>query len=372
MKKVLLIVVFLIILIAIPLTVFLIKQRQEIRQRAAQASSLYIEPAQKTVNPGEEFTVEVKIDTDTNYVVGVELYVTFSSSYLEALSIVNAGTDLPELQQTGQVGSGVASISVGSPNNNAFNGSGTVAVVRFKALQSTATPTVIDIGSQSIITSLDDPTRNVLLSRQKGEVTITGGSTASPGPSATPAGSPAASASPGPSATPGSSPSPSPSNSAVTTTITSPASGATVSNRRPTITGTSFASALIVVTLSGVTQDSPVNANSNGNWSYTPSSDLADGTYTVTVTATDPNSGIPETIESSFTVSAGGTGGTTTASPSPSPSASTTTTTTTTTKGGESTDSAIPVTGTTENTLILLMLALGLVTFGGVSLLRKS
>ncbi|MDV2470006.1 Ig-like domain-containing protein [Acinetobacter chinensis] len=61
-------------------------------------------------------------------------------------------------------------------------------------------------------------------------------------------------------------------------------------DKTPTISGTAEPGSTVTVTIkdsSGKDVSGTVTADSSGNWSYTPTVDLADGTYQVTATATD-------------------------------------------------------------------------------------
>jgi hypothetical protein len=67
-------------------------------------------------------------------------------------------------------------------------------------------------------------------------------------------------------------------------TLTSPSSGALLSSRRPTLAGTADVSGLVTVVLrrGGATVATlPTTPRSDGRWSTTPASSLADGAYTV-------------------------------------------------------------------------------------------
>lgn len=377
MKKALLVIAFILILAAIPVTILLVQQRQEIRQQAAPATTMFLEPSAPTVDVGQTFTLDVVIDTQNlNNVGAAEINLTYNPLYLEAVSL-QVGSFLPYVLVDGTVGNGTASITVGvNPQDpsqaNGATGRGTAAVLTLRALQSTGgTPTVVQFASTSQIAGSNEEDRgtNVLIGTQPAQVTVSGGTTASPTPSPG-----TASPTPQPSPTPGSA-SPSPS----TTQITAPTNGATVTTRRPTISGTSAASASVTVSIntSPITSGT-TTASTLGVWSYAPTADLANGTYTVTATA-DDGVNSPQTVTSTFTVSVNGTGGTGTASPSPSASTSTTTaspspaasTTTATagtggtqTKGGEN----VPVTGTSAPTVIMLFVALILLVFGAKAL----
>lgn len=104
-------------------------------------------------------------------------------------------------------------------------------------------------------------------------------------------------------------------------------------------------------------------ANAQGAWTYTPTTDIPNGTYTITVTGS-PVSGNSEVVSSTMTVSVSGTGGTntTTATPTPSPA-------TAASPVASGTGGAIPVTGSVEQTLFLAAAALILLLFGAGALL---
>jgi plastocyanin len=483
MKKILLIIAFLLILVAIPATVFLVKQRQEIRQKAEAATSLYFEPATINKNVGDEFTVNVMADTGVNSIAASEVHVSFNAQYLQALSI-QQGDFLPNVFVSGTVENGSASITVASSPTDPKNGIGKLAVITFKALANTSTPTAIQFASTTQISAADDPGNNVLKSTQAAQVTIgsAGAASPTPTPATTPQPSPSGGATPRPSPSPsggatprptpsatpgantivisnsgfqpinltihvndrvtwtnndtiahtttsntnvwdsgnipsgqsfsytftspgtfpyhctihpsmtgtitvlagtggGASPSPSPSPSASssqTTRITSPASGSTTTNKRPTISGVSFPNALIVLSINtSPSLTSTFYANASGNWSYTSTTDIANGTYLVTVTGENTSAGTLETATATVTIASAGTGGST-ASPSPSASSATgasatprvsATPATSTGTGGTpaSTPSTIPVTGSTTPTIVLIGLALAML-IGGTGL----
>lgn len=368
MKKVLLIIFIVLILAAIPLTVFLVKQQQEIRQRAVPATTLYLEPATVTQNAGDIFTLSVMINTSENQVSAAELHLSFDATYLEAVSIQN-GTFLENVLVSGEVGTGTASITLGASPQTPKQGTGTLAVLSMRALADTPTPTQVSFASTTQVAAIGEGAVNVLVASQPAVVTI-GAVLASPSPSpsdaASPTPTPGTSPSPTPSATPGgASPSPSPSASpAQVTQITSPADGATTTNRRPTISGTSFANGLMILSTNPISFSAATfYANASGNWSYTPTSDMALGAYTLTVTG-ENSSGTLETDTSTVTISSQS-GGTVVASPTPTPTSSPV--------AGASpvvsaTPGAVPVTGSTTPTLFLIGLAFILLTLGLIPL----
>ena len=68
MIKIALIVGILLILLAVPLTVFLVMQQQDIRQRAAPATTLTLSPPTLTVSVNQTFSLDVMIDKETGVV----------------------------------------------------------------------------------------------------------------------------------------------------------------------------------------------------------------------------------------------------------------------------------------------------------------
>lgn len=87
--------------------------------------------------------------------------------------------------------------------------------------------------------------------------------------------------------------------------ITSPQDGASTAQVRPAIEGSSDANANVVVEVrdaqNNVVFTQTVVADAQGNWSATPTSDLADGNYTVTAQASDA-AGNMSSASSGFTV----------------------------------------------------------------------
>jgi len=383
MKKALLIVAFIFILVAIPLTVFLARQQQDIRQRAAAATTLEFQPAQVTVAVGQEFDLDAVVTTNENFITAAEIHTSFSSQYLEAKSIT-FGDFLPNILESGVVQSGSASITVGA-GTQGKQGTGVAARIHFQALADTSgSTTAVNFATTSQVAAVGEGGSNVLTVTTPAQITITAAGGASPSPSAV--ASPSVSPSPGsaspspsatpivsasPSATPGTgggtaSPTPTPTatpTTGTTTKIIEPPNGSTVTTHRPTISGTSFANALMVLSINTSPQiTSTFYANAQGAWSFTPNTDVDNGTFTITVTGS-PASGNSEVVTSTMTVSVtGGTGGsTTTATPTPSPSAGTA-------PAASGTGGAIPVTGSVEQTLFLAAAALILLLFGAGAL----
>ncbi len=137
------------ILLAIPLTLFFINQQQETRSRAEATSVLSILPAAKTVNVGEEFSLDVQLDPGQNQVTNVKMRITYDPSKLEFQEITPlaplSNTKSPEATSS----SGTATVDVlfnpGSNVTAAIRGQSTkIATVKFKALEPTDPTTPVD------------------------------------------------------------------------------------------------------------------------------------------------------------------------------------------------------------------------------------
>ncbi len=85
-KKVLAIVILAVLALAVPITLILLKQQQDIRQRAsATAATVYFDPSDKNVITGGEFSVKVLLNANGNDIALASITVTFPPDKLEAV-----------------------------------------------------------------------------------------------------------------------------------------------------------------------------------------------------------------------------------------------------------------------------------------------
>ncbi|MBI3577475.1 hypothetical protein HY086_05555 [Candidatus Gottesmanbacteria bacterium] len=304
MKKVFLLLSIILILIAIPATVFLVGKQQELRKKAAPATTLAFSPASVNKKVGETFSLEVTIDAGENQVVAAELHIVYDPVKLEAQTITNS-TLFPNILTSGTVERGAASITVGAASGaKPITGTGTVAVIRLKALEKTDTPATVRLAQNTFVGSIGEGQTNVLVGTTPATVTIT-----DPGSGAG-SGSASQSAQLITSPKPTMSPTPATSSSAAATTsatlaITNIASGSAITTSIPTIRGKATPGAVVTITIYSTPQTVTVKADANGNWSYTPITPLADGSHNVVVSAADA-SGTTKTATTQFVVAAGG------------------------------------------------------------------
>ncbi|MBI3955859.1 hypothetical protein HY339_01235 [Candidatus Gottesmanbacteria bacterium] len=325
MKKIWLLVVSLLIFGILPALIYLVGQRQELRNKAAPATTLAVTPASLAKKMGDTFTMEVTIDTGENQVVAAELHLTYDPTKLEAQSI-NNGTLFSNILASGTVEAGAASITVGASNaKEPVKGTGTVAVIRFTALAKTDSPTAVKLASNTFVGGLGEGAVNVLVSTTPATVTITqdpAQSTPTPTPIAT------ISAQTPPPATP-----------SATLVIVSPTSEGAPTVDKPVIRGKAAPGTTVTITIYSTPQTATVTADSSGNWSYTPDTPLESGPHNVVASVTDQN-GQTQTATTAFVVAS-------------SEKAI-----------GGATESAIPVSGTVETTLLLLLLGSACIVFG--------
>lgn len=104
--------------------------------------------------------------------------------------------------------------------------------------------------------------------------------------------------------------------------ITTPSTDQTFATQKPVFKGTGTPNDTVKIEIrSSQTIDAQVTTDSSGNWTFQPTTSLAPGNHTITITAKD-SSGILRTITQSFIVLAASVSPTPTATASASPSAS--------------------------------------------------
>lgn len=208
MKKVLLIIGILLIVASVPVAVFLVQQRKELRLKAAPESELYFDPATASGEVGGRLTLAVMINPHANVVVGVDTYITFDpnifqyveSSATGALAMPNDPVysndqgyvffnfiDLnKEITQT----SSLVSITF-----EVIGGEGTSQVIQF-------TPISTDGAHSTGVVARGERGQNVLAETRNATITVLGAAltptptTGGDTPSATPTNTPAATATP--------------------------------------------------------------------------------------------------------------------------------------------------------------------------------
>lgn len=197
-KKLLIIAVIVIILVAIPLTLYLLSQQQDLRQHAQAASTLSFAPDSSTSAPieakvGDPVDLDLYVDPASNLVSIVRLEIQYDSTKLATASGANpafqnnAATFPTVLEgpiyQDGKID---VTISIGSDTTKAVSVKTKIGTVHFTALANTTTPTqVVYSETESKVLSVagpgtgsaDQASENVLNSRIPAIINIAGEAT---------------------------------------------------------------------------------------------------------------------------------------------------------------------------------------------------
>lgn len=359
MKKIFLILTMIILLAGIPLVVFYSKQKQELRQKAAPATSLEIKPASESAKINDVFTKTIAIDTGENVVSAAKLEITFDKTKLKATKI-EAGDFITEILEAGVITEDKATIMLGSGGGLAKKGSGMLAKVTFQALAS-GENTRITLSPATKVAGAEEATDVLTTKGVYGTVTITSDSvqptvTLTPTPEGgetpteAPTLAPTVTNTPLPTATPtedtgGSSDSSSGDGSSDSSSggdsngtvdnrlsdsgtggtndsgplgniggsegagtgrtyefvLTNPPKGSVVRTQKPLIKGKAKPGSTITYTIYSDPITGVVTVDANGNFEITPDSPLADASHNITLTE-ESSDGTSRTLASNFVV----------------------------------------------------------------------
>lgn len=240
--------ILVVLLITIPLTLYFVKQQQDLRSSAAPSSALSLVATPTSLPVGETFSVDVMLDPGNNIPSFVKFTLSFDPQKVEVTEItpdpqnITSTLSGPNItESTATVDLGISKALTGYDPNADFNQPFKVATVKILAKQKTDTPTQIsfDYPGQTEVYSLsadDSPGENVLQTASPVMLTILDGTTPSTTPSLSP--SPRVSVTPSVSRTPTPSPTTAPNTPPVCTTLTAnPASGSAALTTQLSATG---------------------------------------------------------------------------------------------------------------------------------------
>lgn len=203
------------ILITLVLGVYFVRFRQNTGTVHAESVQVKFISTATTVKNGDEFVVDVYIDTKGMSVTGSDLRVRYDPLLLKVES-VTPGKFLPVVLLPQQLSSGSAQIVLGSNVTEPKNGTGILESVKFKVLGKGATANIY-FGSGSAVAAIGQ-TANVLATPASLNINIEAGPTAAPTPTLSPSASPTA--------TPVSTPTASPTANPSATPVSTPTGGA--------------------------------------------------------------------------------------------------------------------------------------------------
>lgn len=179
-KKIFAIIILLLILASIPIGVYLVKRQQEIRLRAAPATVLSLTPATGEYDVDETFTINVSVDTGENLIVSADIILNYDPLILKGLSVTRGSflENIQEIQNIIDNDTGKIIYSIYTANENAKQGTGTLASISFEGKAAGTSSVVFD--SQCAVYGLGEY-QDVLVDTVPGSYTI-----AAAAPTATP------------------------------------------------------------------------------------------------------------------------------------------------------------------------------------------
>lgn len=195
---------FLAVLLVVTATVVSLPQkRQEIRSRAAAATTLSIQPSSYSVATNQLFSLDVVITPSSNAVTALELKLNYTQGLVQLARIEPNTTAFPEVLQQAAIDNsrGIASLALGAGTLTPVRSEAVVATLVFST---TAIPGVgtISMTSDTKVAALGEA-GNVLVSTRGTEVrSALPTPTFTPTPTATPTRTPTPTATPIPTVTP--------------------------------------------------------------------------------------------------------------------------------------------------------------------------
>jgi hypothetical protein len=307
MKRVISILAILTIVVALPVVVWFVQQKQQtedIRSNAAPATTLYFNSSARSVKQGDTFTLDVTVDTGSNSISAADFIVNTDPAKIKVTGITQ-GSFLPNVVVPGATTDSKATMVLGSPGTSPAHGSGVLATVTFQVVGSDGSSQITFTGSRVTATG---ETGNVLVGTTPATITLTSsGVTPTPTVTVTPTATPTAGSTSTPTPTTeesDSTPTPTQESSDGTTslTLTSPANGATVTTNMPTLSGTAPSGSTVSITVDSFT--ATTTTDSNDTWSYTFTQALSEGEHTVVITTVSTD-GTTQTLSSTFIVQTG-------------------------------------------------------------------
>ena len=187
-KKIFLLGFIIVILIAIPLSVYIAQQRQRTTSQAAKSTVLSFEPAQPTIKVGETLTLNVVLDptsgSTANQVSFAKLIINFDPSKFTTVAgslapNPNSPNTLTSVLEDAAYTSGTASISlsIGADPTKVLTTKANIAILKLKALSQTDSnnPSSITFDQTTQVLSIaasDRTSENVLSTTSPAIVTI--------------------------------------------------------------------------------------------------------------------------------------------------------------------------------------------------------
>ncbi len=199
-----------VLFITIPLTLFFVKQQQDLRSKAAPSSTLSMTTAQASLPVGQTFSVDVMLNPGNNIPSFVKFSLTFDPQKLQLTQITPDPQNITSTLSGPEISSNSATIDLGISKaltgydpNAQFNQPFKVATVKLLAKEKTVNPTQVAFNFPGLtevysLSADDSPGENVLQNATPIMLTILDGTNVSPTATPTATVSPTRSPSPSP------------------------------------------------------------------------------------------------------------------------------------------------------------------------------
>src|SRR5882724_6546552 len=188
MKKILLAGFFVVLLVGLPITAFLLQKPQELRSRATAATVLSFSPVSSPSNPiakkvGDTIPLDIMINPGTNAISTLKLQLHFDPGKFQGVGtspFVPSSTSFPTIVEgpvyNSNSGDFVVTISVGSDPTKAIRTTTKVGTLTLTAANPTdATASIVSFGSSTqalSVASTDQASENVLATATPAYITI--------------------------------------------------------------------------------------------------------------------------------------------------------------------------------------------------------
>lgn len=310
MKKILLIGFIIVLLVAIPVTVFLVQQQQKTKSAAQAATIISILPAsQAPIGVGDVVTLNVQVNpANVNMVSLVKFTIKYDETKIAtegAGFVLNTTTNHLTPIQGPTYGAGTISMTLSAGGNPqaVIQQATDIGTITFRALATTdAAPTRITFGTDTQVLSLgtvDQFNENVLSSANPAVLTIIGGTPTTPTVTAGP--------------TPTTGPTPTANAPVCSSLVADPTSGTAPLTTNLTVTGSSNNSTINKVTFTfgdGQSQDITSAGGIGTNSVSVLQSHVYNtaGTFNATAVLTDATDAVSSTANCSVTITVNATG----------------------------------------------------------------
>lgn len=271
-----------VMLLAIPTTVYLVSQQVQTSTKAEKSTTLAFSPVTKTASVGDKLNFDILLSPGTNLVNYVKVVIKYDPVIFSTDEKGFTVDPTSKLKLTGEptVASGSVTMILAPTNpTDTVTTETKLGSIAFEVNSTSSTEAQISFDStQTQIRSLgssDAVTENVFLNGTPASVTITENGKQANDTNAAQAEDP---------------------------TLTTPSANEEIPDQKPAFEGTAKPNSTVSITIhSSEAITAQVQTDTNGNWTYTPTTSLTPGSHTITISAPDSN-GVLKTITQTFSV----------------------------------------------------------------------